>query len=124
VLFTPGVRVAVGEHLVPPVGRRLGADPVERLAVLAQDGEVVDAGAEPIVRFVDLVGRPLEEQVRPVKVLERRSVASPPELAEQPAPLAGRCLQVAHPEVEVVDGTRIGHASGSHTCRYRLLDVR
>ena len=104
VLLPARVRVAVGEQLVPAVRRRLGADPVERLAVLADHGEMVDAGAQPIVRFVDLVGRALEEEVGAVGVLERRTVAAPAELAEQPAPLAGRELGIAHPQIEVVDG--------------------
>ena len=67
------------------------------------------------MRLVDLVGRPFEEQVGAVGVLEGAAVAAPPELTEQPAPLPDGDSGVAHPQVEVVDGAAHAHAPDPRT---------
>src|SRR5262245_53327977 len=81
VLLPARVREAVGVQLVPSVRRRFGAQAVQQGTLLGQEGKVVDAGTEPVVRLVDLVRRALHEQVGPVRVRPRGTVDLPPELA-------------------------------------------
>ncbi len=80
-----GMRIPVGEQLVPAVRGRLRAQPVERGPVLHGQGQVVDARPEPVVRLVDEVGRAFQEHVGAVLVRPRRGLRPESAAISQPS---------------------------------------
>jgi hypothetical protein len=110
VLITAGVGVAVSEHEPPAVTGCMGHHVLHAVTGGDVEGEVVEAGAEPIVTERAAGRRLLKDDV---------GATSPPALsfrplleelitesAEQPAPAGLGPGQVGHPQFDVVNRPR------------------
>ena len=110
-----GVGMAVGEQQRPAVRRRVGGDGVDGLAAARVEGEMVQAGAQPVVFGAGERRGLLDDDVRArqapasavLPVLELLVAES----AEQPAPFRHGAREVGHPQFDVVEGAgfRLGH---------------
>src|SRR5699024_5698949 len=131
-----GVRVLLGEELVPAVGRRALDELIEPFGSPGVEGEVVQAGAGALVLGGGHVRRLLDDEVS-----HAQTPAAPTgpflellitKLAQQPAPLGGCAANVGNPQLDVMHGSneRPGHASSAlrigwgGPLRYRPLRSR